>query len=122
MLHPTSVKKPYRIYKALIILLSNEFLHFQKDLVSIARMAGLDNFTMLTVLVISTLTLTSMVSGRGMMAREEVEIRSSLSRNLMDENINFAEQVLEVKSVVQLIFLVHRMLILLPDYERKGPR
>ena len=85
-------------------------------------MAGFDNFTMLTVLVMCTLTLTSMVSGRGMMARRDVETGSSISRNLMDENINFAEQVLEVKSVVQLIFLVHRMLILLPDYERKGPR
>ena len=94
--------------------------HFQTGLK--ARLARFDSFKMLTVLVMLTLTLTSMVCGRGMMAREEVEIRSSLSRNLMDENINFAEQVLEVKSVVQLIFLVHRMLILLPDYERKGPR
>ena len=67
-------------------------------------MAQLDN---LTVLVIFSLTtLTSMVSSRGMMARSDAEIESSISRNLMDENINFAEQVLEV-NLKLVMFLVH---------------
>ena len=34
---------------------------------------------------------------RGMMAKRDGDMVGSMSRNLMDKNFNFAEQVLEVK-------------------------
>ena len=49
---------------------------------------------MLTQLVICTLSMTP-VSSRGMMAKRDGDIGGSMSRNLMDKNFNFAEQVLE---------------------------
>ena len=51
---------------------------------------------MMTVTVILAITLFSAVSGRGMMTRRAAEMGSP-SSHLMDENINFADQVLEVK-------------------------
>ena len=53
-------------------------------------------FKMLTQMVICTLSMTP-VSSRGMMAKRDVDMGGSMSRNLMDKNFNFAEQVLEVK-------------------------
>ena len=68
-------------------------------------MAQLDKLTVTVFVIFTMTTLTSMVSCRGMMARRDAEIGSSISRNLMDENINFAEQVLEVndRSLLYLI-------------------
>ena len=50
---------------------------------------------MLAKLVICTLSMTSIVSSRGMMAKRDGDMGGSMSRNLMDKNFNFAEQVLE---------------------------
>ena len=58
-------------------------------------MARLYEFKMLAKLVIGTLSMTSIVSSRGMMAKRDGDIGGSMSRNLMDKNFNFAEQVLE---------------------------
>ena len=53
--------------------------------------------TMLTVTVILAITMFSAVSGRGMLTRRDAEMGGP-SSHLMDENINFADQVLGVKT------------------------
>ena len=58
---------------------------------------GRFHFTMLPLSVILAITMISAVSSRGMMTRRAAETGSPSSSNLMDENINFAEQILEVK-------------------------
>ena len=53
---------------------------------------------MLTVTVILAITMFSVVSGRGMMTRRAAEMGGTSSSHLLDDNINFADQVLEVKA------------------------
>ena len=52
---------------------------------------------MLRLSVILAILMISAVSSRGMMTRRAAETESPSSSNLMDENINFAEQILEVR-------------------------
>ena len=58
---------------------------------------------MSTSKVILAITMFSAVSGRGMMTRRAAEMGSPSSSQFMDENINFADQVLEVKARLNII-------------------